>query len=83
MCVLCDKGPVEDEKHMLMECTFYTDERTVFIQSLQEFSNINFVNTKDTFLTLVMSCHNGDTEFAKAMCLFVTSAFKKRDTVLI
>ena len=82
LCVLCNKSEVEDERHMLMECTFYDDERTLFIQSIHEFSNVTFINTPEMF-HLFMSCHNGDTEFGKAVCLFVTSSFNKREKVTV
>lgn len=66
---------------MLMECLAYNDERILFIESLQQFSNITLVNTQEMF-HVIMSYQNGDTEFAKAVCLFVTSTFSKRELII-
>ena len=34
LCTVCDEGIVEDEKHFLLECNRYNDERSVFLNKL-------------------------------------------------
>jgi len=81
LCTLCNYDKVEDEYHMLMDCTAYKDERIFFQKSVNQFSNIDYENTEHLF-NLFMSYYSGDIEFSQAICKFVNACSKKRSEIL-
>ena len=81
LCLFCNQAATEDEYHMLMDCSLYTDERKLFHDALHIFSDIDFNIPTNTYITL-MTCLEGDTEFAKEICTYVNKCFLKRNDTL-
>jgi len=81
-CIFCKQVAVEDEFHMLMNCSLYSEERANFIQSLESFSNINFDCTPEIY-KLLITCNHGDSEFSSELCQFVNKCFQIRDAALL
>ena len=73
---------VEDEFHMLMNCSLYSEERANFIQSLESFSNIEFDCTPEIY-KLLITCNHGDSEFSSELCQFINKCFQIRNAALL
>ena len=58
ICKLCSTGWVEDEKHMMIDCPFYINERETLYTDLN-FTSFHSLSPDHKFLFL-MSCNNGD-----------------------
>ena len=56
LCIYCKSGAVENEVHMLIDCPYYTEERTQFLSMLllkcgDIFKNIH--NSTEAFLVIM------------------------------
>ncbi len=75
LCLLCDSGVVEDEKHFMLECELYNRERRDLVRYIQESTDINSLNVDDKF-NFLMSC--SDYEVSKTIIDFVNFALDIR-----
>jgi hypothetical protein len=73
-CTFCNDGSIENEKHFLLNCKLYKDDRTTLFKSLS-YINFNNYSENDKF-TFLMSTGNGDTEIIKEILKFVNSAYE-------
>jgi hypothetical protein len=81
LCQICKNGKVEDEEHFLMYCDLYADLRNQLFESLSEFSTFNFQCNHDTFC-LLMNYSNGDCEFSREICKYITACFNIRQQTI-
>ena len=51
-CGICNSDEVEDEYHFLFHCTYYQDERRLFMSQLTGYPNFNNLNNHVKLLTL-------------------------------
>ena len=79
ICENCALNKVEDEKHMVLECTLYSEARNDFKTKLQKL-NVQLENSEKSFIN-IMSYNSGDPKFSKLLCTFISRCFKIRNTV--
>ena len=69
-CKSCSLGVVGDEKHFLLQCPKFDNERECMFHDLSEFIDINNNYDFKTFLFLIQYM-SGDLEVAHNVCLYV------------
>ena len=76
ICVLCNKCEIENEKHFLLECDMYNEERQLLFQQvnecIQDFDNLNISDK----LTVLM------TSMIRKTSKYICRAFEKRRQTL-
>ena len=55
ICMLCDKGEIGDEQHIIMSCTSTKQFRDVLFKSMSHITQYKLLDTKQQFLYL-LSC---------------------------
>jgi hypothetical protein len=76
VCQLCPDNRVESEVHFLTQCTFYSQERTVFLKAVNiTFPNVNQLSG-DNLLIWLMSCE--DKTICQLTSKFIYDCFAKR-----
>ena len=76
-CFFCNQ--IEDEFHVLYQCSLYNDEREYLMEQLSSFSNISINPSNESFRCL-MSYNHGDVEVGKILCSFINKSFEKRSS---
>ena len=76
LCRKCESGKVEDEKHFLLDCQLFNDERSVLFDTLSSFTEVENLSPSDQF-TFLFSYGFGDHEIYKEVIKFVCSAYTK------
>ena len=72
ICKLCDLNEVEDERHFLLKCPFFSDLRTLYGISVKHH------HTLATMFSKLMTSVN--VNVLRNVCRFLLSAQKRRDT---
>ena len=75
-CKSCSLNVIGDEKHFLLVCPKFKDDRELMFQNLSEILTINNKSDFQTFYTL-MNYYNGDIEVAKIVAKFVDVCFRQ------
>ena len=78
ICRFCDKNQIEDEFHVVMECTHYNEFREELCSELQTFSLYDEIPNEDLKFIYLMSGNNGDTEIYQIITNFVHKVWQKR-----
>ena len=81
VCTLCNSGDIEDEPHLVLKCNFFKEQRTKLQNDIHNFSSLKLEPTEHIF-QLIMSCCNGDLEYAISVCTFINECFEIRDNYL-
>ena len=79
-CKLCNSSDVEDEKHFLLFCPFYQNERALLYNELKAFTIFDQLSREDKFL-FIINYNKGDVEVLKHVLNFVNVCVEKRNTV--
>jgi hypothetical protein len=79
ICQLCKSG-VEDEKHFLVSCNAYNNERTQLISEIEKLTRcqFNLLNKEDQFQLLI----NPPNAIQRQVAKFVSECLKKRSLVI-
>ena len=78
ICQFCNKNKVEDEFHVVMECSYYDEFRKDLTSKLNSFTLYNELpNDAEKFIYL-MSGNNGDTEIFGIITDFTFKIWQKR-----
>ena len=78
LCLLCSSKEIEDERHMLLSCSFYTKERATFTGTIETISTLKITDSPEIF-NILMTCNQGDIEFSKEICNYVNDCLIKQD----
>jgi hypothetical protein len=74
ICKNCELNEVEDERHFLLHCTLYTDERNVFYDYCSRtIENFFTLNANEKFVN-ILGCESACKQLAK----FIMTCYKKR-----
>ena len=68
---MCHLDAVEDEKHFVLECPRYSDNRSELFRKLQQFTS--FDPKSPTAFEFLMSCMDGDSEVIKLVVDYVST----------
>ena len=79
MCKFCSTNSVENEKHFLLECSLYNDERSKLFEKLDNFCDFTSLNSDDKF-SFLMSYNNGDYEILKLVLPFINKSVTIRNS---
>ena len=78
ICSFCNLNQVEDEKHFILNCTLYADERRELVKKInmiyKGFDNLS----DDNKFAFIMRCDCKDILWALGH--YITTGFKKRNT---
>ena len=78
LCKLCTLDNTEDEKHFLIECPFYKQDRDkMFNNIIQESANFRNLSANDKFIWCLL---NEDENVIKEIASFLKVAFSLRDS---
>ena len=78
-CIFCNNASIEDESHLLFDCSLYENERQKFFTNLSSFCTFPCNNTDtEVKFSFLMNYNSGDTEIANAVCKFVDICFNQR-----
>ena len=75
-CKICNSNNVEDEKHFLLECPYYIQERNELLTVVNTNIGIPGNNCNLEQFKIIMSCN--ETEIIKALGKYIFKCFKKR-----
>ena len=76
-CRYCNLDDVEDEKHFLLKCPLYSEERLSLFKSVV--LNVSAMSQGDVFMYLLSS---KEPTTVKALGIFLHNAFMKREKVM-
>ena len=88
-CRVCVCGPVEDEKHVLLECYVYGDLRQKLLENIKEhiaYDLSRMLQDSDFMLNVLIGCGLGDKK--KRLCNYrlvanyLMASFRCRENVL-
>ena len=78
ICTQCDLQGIKDERHFVLHCTKYTDQRTELFKKLNDFTFFNQMSDEERFVYL-MGYDNGDTEIFGIVSEFISKCFHLRE----
>ena len=82
ICYFCNSHSVEDELHLILDCTFYDEFRSTLFTKLEAICDFNQLSDIEKF-KLIMSANNGDIDFCLPIGTFLISCFEKRDNTIL
>ena len=92
VCLLCNNGRVEDEKHFMLDCVTYEDLRTKMWSSVEEITGESkeSIPEEDRLNALIGDKYQSDSsekdenyeQIARAVMKFITAAMNRRRKVL-
>ena len=77
LCTQCNQQELEDERHFILACTKYNDQRNKLVQRLNDFTSFNQMSDDDKFVFL-MGYNEGDIEIFKIVSDFISECFLLR-----
>ena len=77
LCTQCNQQEIEDERHFILACTKYNDQRNKLVQKLNDFTSFNQMSDDDKFVFL-MGYNEGDIEIFKIVSDFISECFLLR-----
>jgi hypothetical protein len=78
ICEICNRE-VEDEKHFVMSCQLYKDDRQILFDQLCTFTTFVTLSSDEKF-AFIMSYNNGDSEVLRHVIDFINKSVTKRKT---
>ena len=82
ICYFCNSHSVEDELHLILDCTFYDEFRSTLFTKLEAICDFNQLSNIEKF-KLIMSANNDDIDFCLPIGTFLISCFEKRDNTIL
>ena len=79
LCFHCKQ--VENEYHLIFECSLYNSERKSLYDDLSNILSIDIRPSNET-LYLLMSCLHGDPDVGRSFCNFINKCFTIRSEIL-
>ena len=76
ICHFCNSNEVEDERHFLLRCTAYENERRTLFSKCQSVENFNNANDIEKFNILL--CNKS---VIRSLALFISICFRKRTSM--
>ena len=78
ICNFCQLNCIDNEEHMLLYCPFHNEERTLFLQYIQNFTEHSIsVNNRDLFVIIMQSrCP----DMVNALGKYLSVGFLRRKT---
>jgi hypothetical protein len=77
-CVYCNDLSVEDEKHFMLSCKLYTEERKLFLSKLKEKLPSICLSNSEALFKIILSCYNGDAEVCNMIIKHIKQCMDKR-----
>ena len=78
-CTYCNDFSIEDEKHFILDCKLYADERKNFLLKLKNILPGICISNSESLFNIVLSCYNGDTEVCGVVLQYVRQCMNKRE----
>ena len=82
LCELCNMHCVEDEYHMLLVCPFYSNERALMFDEINQHTQLSNIPSPSTFKT-ILSLGAANSVFIPHAGSFISTCFEKRKGVEI
>ena len=79
LCIHCNQ--VENEFHLIFECSLYNTERNELYGELSQIISMDIYPSLELFNT-IMSGLQGDLEVGKIICKYINNCFKIRSDIL-
>jgi hypothetical protein len=76
-CHFCNQNLIEDEIHLVLDCSFYDEFRASLFTELENICDFNQLCRNDKFI-LIMSANDGDIDFCCPIGNFLIKCFEKR-----
>jgi hypothetical protein len=81
-CAHCNDLSVKDEKHFILICKLYTEERKIFLSKLKEKLPFVCLSNPETLFKTILNCYNGDTEVCNMIVKYTKQCMDKRDAIM-
>ena len=82
LCELCNMNCVEDEYHMLLVCPFYSNERALMFDEINQHTQLSNIPSPSTFKT-ILSLGAANSVLIPHVGSFISTCFEKRKGVEI
>jgi hypothetical protein len=77
-CIHCNDLSIEDERHFILKCKLYTEERNDFFLELKKIlPDVCLLNSESLF-KVILNCYQGDTEVCKIVTKHVKQCMDKK-----
>jgi hypothetical protein len=80
LCTLCNNGDVETERHYILTCSQFNDERTTLYGQLNSFTDFSALTADQKFI-FIMSYNEGDSEVLKYILEFINRSHAVRKSL--
>jgi hypothetical protein len=80
-CKFCNDGSIEDEKHFILNCSIYENERKVFFSKLRNIlpGISSIASDPKAFLHIILTCYHGDSELCNLIPKYVKKCMDIRE----
>ena len=80
-CYFCSSNQVEDEKHFILDCSFYEALRKSLFSAIEEFYPDFNEMANDKQFELLMTAANGDADLCKVLSEYLIKCYDKREKI--